>query len=157
MDVRFERKGNSQEWYTPPEIVNALGIFDIDPCAPVKNFYTAKQCYTKEEDGLTKSWEGRVWLNPPYVRPEINQFIQRMIKHNNGIALVFNRMDTALWHKSIFSTASAILIMRGRIRFYNSEGIQGMTAGCGSILVAWGKENAVILKDCGIEGKYFEL
>lgn len=28
--------GNStDEWYTPKEIIDALGEFDLDPCAPV--------------------------------------------------------------------------------------------------------------------------
>lgn len=26
---------NNQEWLTPPDILRALGPFDLDPCAPV--------------------------------------------------------------------------------------------------------------------------
>lgn len=35
MNTTFERTKNStDEWYTPKEIIDALGIFDTDPCAP---------------------------------------------------------------------------------------------------------------------------
>jgi hypothetical protein len=35
--ARYDRLavGSSVEWYTPPEIFEALGLtFDLDPCAP---------------------------------------------------------------------------------------------------------------------------
>lgn len=37
MNTQFERAktGTTDEWYTPKEIINALGKFDLDPCAPV--------------------------------------------------------------------------------------------------------------------------
>ena len=36
MNTTFERSANStDEWYTPKEIIDALGEFDLDPCAPV--------------------------------------------------------------------------------------------------------------------------
>lgn len=36
MNTTFERSSNStDEWYTPKEIIDALGEFDLDPCAPM--------------------------------------------------------------------------------------------------------------------------
>lgn len=36
MNTSFERSANaSDEWYTPREIIEALGEFDLDPCAPM--------------------------------------------------------------------------------------------------------------------------
>ena len=97
MNTSFERrKDRTDEWYTPKWIIDALGSFDLDPCAPSEQFYTADKCYTKEMDGLYQEWEGRVWLNPPYKNPLIGKFMKRLAEHGNGIALVFNRMDTAL-------------------------------------------------------------
>lgn len=157
MDTSFQRKENSQEWFTPPHIIKTLGIFDLDPCAPSQDFYTATRCYTKEMDGLSLPWSGRVWLNPPYKNPLIGKFIDRMIAHGDGVALIFNRMDTALWHDKIFPSATAMLIIRGRIRFFRPDGTEGDSAGCGSVLVAWGEGNAAVLKDCGINGEYIYL
>lgn len=37
MNTTFEKSVNTtDEWYTPKEIIDALGKFDLDPCAPVK-------------------------------------------------------------------------------------------------------------------------
>ena len=105
-------------------------------------------------DGLSLPWKGRVWLNPPYKNPLIGKFIDRMSNHDNGIALVFNRMDTALWHEKIFPSATAMLIMRGRVRFFRPNGTEGDSAGCGSVLIAWGEKNDAVLRNCGINGKY---
>lgn len=34
MNTAFEKSANStDEWYTPKEIIDALGEFDLDPCA----------------------------------------------------------------------------------------------------------------------------
>ena len=157
MDVSFQRTTASDEWYTPREIVQALGLFDLDPCAPSRQFYTAKECYTKAEDGLKQPWHGRVWCNPPYSRKLITPFIRKMAEHGNGVALIFNRMDIALWHDIIFPTAAAILVVRGRLRFIRPDGTQGDAAGCGSILVAWGDYNAEALRTSIIKGKFLRL
>lgn len=157
MDVSFQRTTSSDEWYTPREIVGALGVFDLDPCAPSRQFYTAKECYTKAEDGLKQPWFGRVWCNPPYSRKLIAPFIRKMAEHGNGIALIFNRMDIALWHEVIFPTATAMLVMRGRVKFMRPDGTQGDAAGCGSVLVAWGGVNDWALGNCKISGKFIKL
>lgn len=158
MNTSFERSNNrTDEWYTPKCIIDALGPFDLDPCAPSEKFYTAKTCYTKEMNGLTRNWEGRVWMNAPYRNPLIGQFIKRLTEHGNGIALVFNRMDTALWHKTIFPTADSMLILRGRLKFYRPDGSQGDSAGCGSVLIAWGEDNSRILQNCGLHGVFIKL
>ncbi len=139
MNTSFQRcKTRTDEWHTPPEIIRALGDFDLDPCAPTSDFYTAKRCLTKEDDGLRHEWSGRVWLNPPYTRKLIEPFIRKMAEHGNGTALIFNRMDIALWHDVIFPTATAMLIMRGRVKFLRPDGTQGDSSGCGSVLVSWG-------------------
>ena len=45
-----------------------------------------------------------------------------MVKHNNGIALFPARTDTRWFHDFVFSAASLIFFLKGRIKFINSEG-----------------------------------
>lgn len=156
MNVSFQRSNASDEWYTPPYIITALGEFDLDPCAAYGRI-TAKKHLYKEDNGLDKEWEGRVWLNPPYSRKLVCAFIEKMARHGNGIALIFNRMDIALWHETIFPTADSMLILRGRLKFYRPDGSQGDSAGCGSGLIAWREENSRALQNCGLEGKFIRL
>ena len=113
--------------------------------------------YNKENDGLVQEWTGRVWLNPPYSRPLINKFIEKMVSHNNGIALVFNRLDSKLFQEQLLDKATSMLIMKGRIKFLKDNGQQGGSAGCGSVLFAFGEENDMALMASGIEGKYIQL
>lgn len=62
----------SNEWYTPAQYVEAarevMGDIDLDPasCAMANQTVKATHYYTKEDNGLSKPWYGRVWLNPPY-------------------------------------------------------------------------------------------
>jgi hypothetical protein len=60
MDTSFERSVNAtDEWYTPREIVDSCGEFDLDPCAPVNPLWpTAKTMYNKNDNGLKQNWGG---------------------------------------------------------------------------------------------------
>lgn len=159
MNTSFEKSKNStDEWYTPKEIIDALGEFDLDPCAPMRPLWrTARVMYNKEQDGLKQKWEGRVWLNPPYSRPTIEHFITRMVEHNNGIALLFNRLDNKMFQDVVFPKAKGILFMKGRIKSHREDGTIGESPGCGSILVAFGEENAETLRSSNIEGRYIQV
>ena len=159
MNTLFEKSTiSSDEWYTPKSIIDSLGKFDLDPCAPVTPLWeTASVMFNKNDDGLSKEWCGRVWLNPPYSRPLIEQFVKKMSDHGNGIALLYNRCDSRMFQDVIFKKATAILFMRHRIRFYKPDGTIGGSPGCGSLLIAFGENNADILKNCDIEGKFIYL
>ena len=159
MNTQFERSAcATDEWYTPKELIDALGVFDTDPCAPVKPLWqTAIRMYNRDNDGLTKTWIGRVWLNPPYSRPLIECFVKRLAEHGNGIALLFNRCDSKMFQDVIFEKATAIMFLRGRIKFYRPDGSRGGSPGCGSVLIAFGEENAEILRRCDIVGKYVRI
>jgi hypothetical protein len=64
--------GQSDDWYTPPELFDALGLtFDLDPCSPGPSHWVpARQVFTKQEDGLAQAWSGLVFMNPPFGRAE---------------------------------------------------------------------------------------
>src|SRR3954447_20073031 len=88
--------GGSDEWLTPPDLLAALGRFDLDPCAPTtRPWDTAAAHYTIEDDGLRQPWTGRVWLTPPYANA--GKWLHRLADHGHGTALIFARTETALW------------------------------------------------------------
>jgi len=81
-----------------------------------------------------------------------------MAEHNNGIALTFNRTETKQFEQYVWPIAEAVLFKTGRIHFLREDGSRGNSgSGCGSVFIAYGKENAEILKNSGIEGKFIQL
>lgn len=109
------------EWLTPPEILAALGEFDLDPCAPrVRPWPMAKRHYTLEDNGLLLPWQGRVWCNPPYGR-EIGAWMARCVGHANAIALIFARTETDQFFEYVWQVAHGVLFLRGRLNFYHVE------------------------------------
>lgn len=158
MDTSFERSEKTTvEWLTPPDLVKKLGKFDLDPCTPINPpFVHAKTNFTVIDDGLTKSWFGRIYMNPPYGKG-METWIEKLKNHGNGIVLIFARTETKCFFNHIWYDADAILFVKGRIKFYNIDGVQKGTPGAPSVFIAYGKENAEILKKSGIDGRFIYL
>ena len=148
----------SDTWLTPPEIIRALGVFDLDVCCPPNMpWKTATRHFTEREDGLTQPWAGRVWCNPPYSREAV-VWLRKMVQHGNGCALTFARTETRAFFETVWRAASACLFIEGRLRFHYPDGRRAKAnAGAPSVLIAYGKENADILKTCSIAGKFVPL
>jgi hypothetical protein len=149
-------EGEFDTWLTPRAIVEALGPFDLDPCAAPspRPWPTAKRHIELPEDGLAADWEGRVFLNPPY-GAVIKAWMQKMSEHRNGIAITFARTETDFWQRYVFPFASGILFIRGRINFRFPDGTDpNKNAGGPSALIAYSTADARILKGSGIAG-YF--
>jgi hypothetical protein len=148
-------KMGKDEWLTPPEIIQSLGDFSLDPCAPVlRPWDTAKTHYTIDDDGLTKDWFGRVWCNPPYGLEAV-KWLERMALHDNGIALIFARTETNMFFDQVWEKATALLFLKGRLYFHHVDGTRAKAnAGAPSVLIAYGVNNAQILRDSGIKGKF---
>lgn len=146
------------EWLTPPEIIDSLGAFDLDPCAPISRPWdTATKHFTKADNGLHQPWEGRVWLNPPFGL-EAAQWLKRLSEHGNGIALIFARTETAMFFDWVWSKASALYFIKGRLHFHFVDGRRAKAnAGAPSVLVAYGKENQSRLRLCGVPGQFVPL
>lgn len=151
-------EGRTDEWLTPPEIIRALGPFDLDPCAPVNRpWEMAAKHFTVDDDGLSKPWEGRVWLNPPYGQ-ETGRWLERLSMHGDGIALIFARTETDMFFKWGWECANAMLFIRGRLHFHYVDGSRAAAnAGGPSVLIAYGKRNIQSLEDCRISGQFVRL
>ena len=147
------------EWLTPPEIIGALGPFDLDPATPeLQPYPTAVHRYTKTDNGLIKPWFGRVWLNPPYTRDEIGRWLARMAEHDRGTSFIFARTETDAFSRYVWERASAVLFLRGRTHFHLPNGQRSeQNGGAPTVLCAYGATDAEILAFSGIEGKFIPL
>jgi hypothetical protein len=141
-------RGESVEWYTPPEVFQALSIsFNLDPASPTGGvpWVPAKRFLSQADDGLMQPWTGRVWLNPPY-GPSIDRWLERLARHGDGLALVFARTDTR-WYQEIARQATALCFIAGRLSFIRPDGSRGGSAGAPSVLLAFGLSCALALSE----------
>lgn len=147
----------TDEWLTPPYILEALGPFDLDPCSPANRPWpTAAVHYTAEDDGLSLPWHGRVFLNPPY--SEITPWMAKLAGHGRGTALVFARCETAWWFDHVWPYAAA-LFLAGRVTFHRGDGTgskAGHNSGGPSVLLAYGPDDVDRLRSCGLAGAFIE-
>lgn len=118
----------SAEWTTPQIIINKtlelFGEIDLDPCSnPDFPNIPAKNHFTEKDDGLSKDWFGKVYMNPPYGRG-LKKWIFYLCEQfetgnvEEAIALVPSRTDTD-WFKQFRECPRCFVF--GRLRFANSE------------------------------------
>lgn len=155
-------KSGTNDWFTPPAIIEALGgadSFDLDPCsADVRPFETARAYYTAQDNGLLLPWFGRVYLNPPYSNPLLARFMARMAAHACGIALIFARTETKAFHRYVWGAATGILFLRGRLNFHLPSGERAKrNGGAPSVLISYGDEDRDILAAAPIDGQFMPL
>lgn len=153
-----EKIAESDEWYTPRIVFESLGIqFDLDPCSPSKDHWTPATTHmTKEDDGLSSEWFGKVWMNPPFGgRNGQNVWLEKFINHGNGIGLVAARTSAAWFHEYIPSM-SGILFPKGKTKFIRPDGTEGKSPGTGVVLFAIGSECTEALRKSKL-GIYLEI
>ena len=145
----------TDEWYTPIEFIEQFGKFDTDPCVPIDmRWKTAETMYNKNDDGLKKEWYGRVWLNPPYSKELITEFLKKMGKHGNGIALVLPKFSSKLFREEVFPNVDAIFILEKRIKFYDYNWKQQKSPIANSVLLIYGENNIKAVQESGVKGTW---
>lgn len=107
-------------WATPQEFfdrLDAVHSFTLDACANSDNA-KCDRYFTKEQDGLAQSWDGVVWMNPPYGR-EIGHWMRKAYESSQQgatvVCLVPARTDTRWWHD--YAIKGQIEFIRGRLKF----------------------------------------
>lgn len=150
-------RGQNDEWITPPYLIDQLGPFDLDPCADVHQPWPcATTQWIFEDMGLMRQWFGRVWLNPPY-GPESPHWLAKLAAHNNGIALIYARVETRWWRHTIWKKAAAVLLCYRRIQFYRPNGtLHPNRSTAPNALIAYGENNAIKLRQSGIKGVFLD-
>jgi hypothetical protein len=145
--------GASQSWITPRWILDALGPFDLDPCSADPRPWD-RASVNWSERGLERPWHGRTWLNPPFHRYQVAQWVQKLAAHGHGTALLHARTE-AEWFEPVWQKATAILFLADRIYFHYPDGRRAeANSGALACLIAFGEQDARALKQSGIAG-YF--
>lgn len=123
--MAVHKSSEEDEWLTPPDIIartlQVLGAIDLDPCSNTfgdPNVPAAVR-FVEGDDGLGRTWLGRVYMNPPYGATIAAWTTKLASEHAAGnvteaIALVPARTDTEWW---VAMRDTAICFVRGRLKF----------------------------------------
>lgn len=123
------------EWYTPPEFIAAakatMGAIDLDPAssAEANEAIGAKRIYTAQDESLARQWKGRVWMNPPYARPLVDQFCEKLAEEaaaervSEACVLVNNATETS-WFQCLTDVTAAVFFPAKRVKFWKSDGTE---------------------------------
>jgi phage N-6-adenine-methyltransferase len=108
------------DWETPPAFFAELDAefgFTLDACATAA---TAKcgAFFTPADDALLRSWDGVVWMNPPYGR-QISAWVEKAfteaVRGATVVCLLPARTSTAWWHD--YCMRGEVRFIRGRLKF----------------------------------------
>ena len=151
--------GASDDWYTPRDIFDALGLtFDLDPCSPgAGHWVPARRVYTKADDGLAQPWAGLVFMNPPFGGREGHvPWLNRFLEHGDGIAIVRAYTSSGWFHRVVVPRAETILFPKGKTKFVRADGSIGGSPGHGVVLIGMGAVANEALRRSGL-GLYCDL
>jgi len=132
--AHVSNNSGNNEWYTPKPIIDTarktMGSIDLDPASSeiANRTVQATTFYTKEDNGLIQPWFGNIWLNPPYSKDLIRQFVStvrdKRSEYDQAIILVNNATETR-WFQDLLNVASAICFVDRRIKFLDINGKPG--------------------------------
>lgn len=129
------------QWETPPEIFNKLNDefhFTLDPCC-TKKTAKCKKYFTPEDDGLAQKWDNEIcFVNPPYSRGNIDQWITKCYAEGYGSATVVALLPvstSADWFHDYIVGQAEIRFVNKRIKFLGAPS----TAPFSSMIVIWGR------------------
>jgi len=119
---------DNDEWYTPAKYIEAarsvLGKIDCDPASTkaANKIVKAATYWTADDDGLTKTWRGSVFLNPPNSRGLIAAFIGKLVKEidagrTTAAILVTHSSTETKWFIKAQAKATLIFFTDHRINF----------------------------------------
>jgi len=133
------------DWLTPKEIVDALGKFDLDPCAPVHRTQdTATNHFSTLDNGLTKEWVGRVWLHPPL--KNIDLWIGKMAEYGSGVCMTFVASNEKWFHEHVLLKAHSIFFIDEKIRLHRGMAdVFGAPEQRPMCLIAWAEADSVAI------------
>ena len=116
-----QKLNTSDDFLTPPELVAAMGEFDLDPCTSHRQekLLARKSYRFPEDDGLFLPWEGAVFVNPPF--SELPKWVNRFVLHKNGVLLAPARLEVE-WFWRLWAYCDGIFFTKGPVKYLCPEG-----------------------------------
>jgi hypothetical protein len=142
----WEDIGQSDDWYTPKYIFDALDCrFDLDVAAPEEGPRYVPCDEWLWHESLQSSWYGFVWMNSPFGgRNSLTPWLDKFFAHGNGIALTPDR-TSAPWFQRFSRLASSLLFLSPKVKFERPDGSIGKIPGCGTVLMSAGQKGTAAL------------
>ena len=137
----------SDDYYTPAWIFEMMNLtFDLDVASPPGGIphIPAAQFFTQADDGLSKEWSGRVWMNPPFSKAKI--WIHKFIEHGDGVALL--PMSKSNWFIDLWNSQIPIVALPRSLKFLTPGGSME-TIFMPAVLIAIGDENVTGISKIG--------
>ena len=118
----------SVNWSTPQwffDQYNQQYNFTLDVCALPENA-KCLEYFTPDDNGLNQTWEGTVWMNPPYGKT-IKSWIEKAFQEANCskstvVSLLPARTDTKWFHENIYNKCGVeVEFIKGRLKFGDAK------------------------------------
>jgi hypothetical protein len=147
VDHQLIHQSLTNEHYTPSIYVEAarevMNGIDLDPasCAEANEVVRAKRFFSQSQDGLSQSWSGSVWLNPPY-GGQAGDFVAKLMvelaagRVTEAVVLVNSNCTDTKWFQPLWD--GLLCFTDHRINFYGGE-TERSGATNGSVFVYFGQ------------------
>lgn len=141
------------DYYTPEDLLDMVrsafgGTIDLDPAshAVANQRVRATTFFQRTDDGLSRQWFGRVWLNPPFsdwphwADKALEELESGRVKRL--LALASAPTLTAAYMSPLLRRCDLMVILTGRVEFWGPQVDNGNGAGpsSGHVLLYCGPE-----------------
>lgn len=128
----FDSFEAGEEWGTPTWIwgplSRALNGFDLDPTSGAEDARIARDVITADDDphGLTATWYGDVWANPPYGRDPNPKWAKKVrgevqARHPHTVTILIPNSTSADWWHETYARAEYLTFIDKRVKFIDNN------------------------------------